>query len=800
MIKKMTLAALSCLTFGLCAQSRMLLNNNPFPFEEGNNSWSCSANFALSKGSQENEALLLAPGGWKKHPKLAYISGYNGDITIRFRAPGPVTELKAQASITNYADSVKRGCYIEWSLNGTDFTRLDSKEFPAGTAALSGTVKLPDNRGILYLKFGRTIDPKDSNGNHGFVLFEKISFALSGTYPKEPGKEKTVSHELKNAFPTGVFWAWERTAPNAEYAKMEFWPYVEFTMNTLHDNGYDTCWFVNFPVKEQARVLNLAQKYGLRVLFNTDLVDVFYSGAKSLSRMDAMAERTAARLGEHPSLLGYVLKDEPLLPDLETCNYLYKLMKKADPAHDSVAVVMNRQSPTFLRESVLPVVCSDIYYFGNEKSTQVPAPRSVSQMEFTNALNSFGTAAELYGKHSWFMGQMFGDVWGRHWRRGDTMIVEPGSYLHWKMPSEAESRWQTWEALRLGSKGIFFYVLHPPIPLEVPPAEAKAPWQLKRVAFMDQSAKTAAGWKNQPLTSKQVEIDPGEGMLDPGGKPTKQMLATAPVMKLIRKNEALLVQRKKADFPVFFANDPQTDASTFISSDRQLGVVVNRDLDHKRTVSVLVPNNVKKVVNLETGKSLTLVPENADFRKFPLELEAGNGALLEAEFAKQPGMAFCRESFDQNNVHRLAVNKNAEIISHGSYGADANRSLRLKGEKGEPVCVLLNLTNQKSAQRTFSANLNARKKDGTVFCKVNGKLTNAVVKAISNSVEGEQANVMHLQNLAKGEVKKAEKSTVIQDKDFFRPAVVPVGTTALEFYLNDPKDYIEDITVWFIPE
>ncbi len=77
---------------------------------------------------------------------------------------------------------------------------------------------------------------------------------------------------------------------------------------------------------------------------------------------------------------------------------------------------------------------------------------------------------------------------------------------------------------------------------------------------------------------------------------------------------------------------------------------------------------------------------------------------------------------------------------------------------------------------------------------------NAVVKAISNSVEGEQANGMHLQNLAKGEVRKAEKSTVIQEKDFFRPAVVPVGTTALEFYLNDPKDYIEDITVWFIPE
>ncbi len=295
MIKKMTLAALGCLTFGLCAQSRMLLNSNPFPFEEGNDSWSCSASFSLSKGRQENEALLLAPGGWKKHPNHGYISGYNGDVTIRFRAPGPVTGLKAQAAITNYADSVKRGCYIAWSLNGTDFTPLDSKEFAAGKAVLDGSVKLPENRGILYLKFGRKIAPEDANGNHGFVLFEKISFALTGTYAKGSEKEKNASRELKNVFPTGVFWAWERTAPNAEYAKMELWQYVDFTMKTLHDNGYDTCWFVNLPVKEQIRILNMAQKHGLRALFNTELLGVFYNGAGSLSGMDALpnGRRTA---------------------------------------------------------------------------------------------------------------------------------------------------------------------------------------------------------------------------------------------------------------------------------------------------------------------------------------------------------------------------------------------------------------------------------------------------------------------------------------------------------------------------
>jgi hypothetical protein len=32
------------------------------------------------------------------------------------------------------------------------------------------------------------------------------------------------------------------------------------------------------------------------------------------------------------------------------------------------------------------------------------------------------------------------------------------------------------------------------------------------------------------------------------------------------------------------------------------------------------------------------------------------------------------------------------------------------------------------------------------------------------------------------------------------PFIVPVGTNALEFYLSNPKDYIDDITVWFVPD
>lgn len=610
----------------------------------------------------------------------------------------------------------------------------------------------------------------------------------------------TSSKALKSVFPTGVFWAWERTKPNAELAKMELWAFAEENMKLLRENGYDTCWFVNFSSeKDQLKMLALAEKYGMKVLFNADLLGTFYNGIGSLDSIDQLASRTAARLAHHNALLGYVLKDEPLMSDLDTCSYYYERMKLADPKRDSVAVVMNRQSLGYLRDSKMPVICSDIYYFSHDHSTQLPSPRRVSQAEFTNALKSYGNAAELYGKHSWFMGQMFGDVWGRHWFNGKKMVVYPGSYLHWRMPTEAESRWQIWEALRLGTKGVFFYVLHPPVPLMVPPEKVTDPKLKKQIARMDKAAATAASWKpKQKLTDKTVKIDPGEGMLRPGGKPTPQMLATAPVMKLIRANEQLLVNRRKADYPVFFPDDLQTDAATFVSENRCLGIIVNRDLDRRRTFSVQLPPNVKEVTDLNSGKRIAVVSSGRHYQKIELALSAGDGILLEAKFKNQSGMRFCFESFDQQRSHRVTVNANAEIFNHGNFCADENRSLRLKkdGNSGLPVCILRGLSNRKKPVLTFSKNLSLGKK-GITYCLVRGKLKGAVVRSNVKETSASGENLMHLKNIQETAVEKGD-GRIICNQDFFRPFVVPPETSVLEFYLAK-GDYIEDITIWFVP-
>ena len=135
---------------------------------------------------------------------------------------------------------------------------------------------------------------------------------------------------------------------------------------------------------------------------------------------------------------------------------------------------------------------------------------------------------------------------------------------------------------------MIFYVLYPPIPLFKPPAEvAPDSPEAKRVERMDRAAAAARSWRRQPLTETEIEIDPGEGVLQPGGKPTPQMAVMGDAFRVIRQHDNLLTRRKTADFPVFFASDPETEVATFVDEERpelRLGIVVNSNLKSTRQV------------------------------------------------------------------------------------------------------------------------------------------------------------------------------------------------------------------------
>ncbi|MBR1965149.1 MAG: hypothetical protein IKA22_00900 [Lentisphaeria bacterium] len=760
--------------------------------------------------------LSLNKNDFKQHKKFKHIAGYNGSYSFMLSVPGMLDEVAVETLITNFADSKERVLQVEYSLDGGNFSKLPPVVMKGGKTLFKQTFNLQRKYDRIYIRFLKQEKDGRAVGSGQWILFQYISAEVSGKILKNEIKveSKNVQKEknkyrLNEFFPLGPFWGWERTRDNAAIAGMDLWDFVDWQFKLLREMGCNTVWFVHLSGEDLHKVLQLADKHQLKVLAATSLLNNFYWGIPGLDKLDDIARKHVVEYGGYSSLLGYVLKDEPLLCSLENCSYFYEVLKKFDPERDAVAVVMNRQSPTFLKESVLPVICTDMYYWGSEGSTQTPNHPDITQYEISMGLQNYNRSAEMYGKTHWFMGQMFGDVWGRHYMRDDYSIVaDKGCYLHWRMPTENEIRWQLWEAIRQGSKGLFIYVMHNSKPNTVPFDKVKPGSEVAKIYKKQEArAKIALSWNNgQKLTDEQKILPYNGGMTYPGGKPTPQMKVMGEVFRTLAPLTDLILKKKLAKFQTFFADDAKLNVRTFDTGNgKRYGVVVNRDLYNKRMVKVLLPENVTGVKDLTNGRKLAVnKSRKASFQEVSFELLPGGGTILEAEFASQyVGMMVCRETFDQRTIHRVQINPNAEIFNYGNFHVNSNRALRMKENSDTPVCVLKNLTNKKSANNTFALNMNMKEGNGTIYCMVEGKLDSVKIKAVNMYTDGEKTNQMHLRDEdfnGKKDVSAAQKSIVIGEKLLSEmPVKVPAGTTSLEFFIGNTDDYIDEIYVWYVP-
>ena len=183
------------------------------------------------------------------------------------------------------------------------------------------------------------------------------------------------------------------------------------------------------------------------------------------------------------------------------------------------------------------------------------------------------------------------------------------------------------------------------------------------------------------------------------------------------------------------------------------------------------------------------------------ELDSGDGALLEVTFDGLPGICLCKEDFSRNRLGRLDVGKNAKVVKIESYGVDFFNAVCLDGQdadKSHPVCTLPRLTSSKTGN-TIAMNMNRSRQAGIIYCQLKGDLKGCRIRAVTEEIGAEKENFMHLKNVDAYDVGSSGEGFVIQDKEFFRPAVVPVGTSALEFYLDSPSARIMEVTLWFVP-
>ena len=167
---------------------------------------------------------------------------------------------------------------------------------------------------------------------------------------------------------------------------------------------------------------------------------------------------------------------------------------------------------------------------------------------------------------------------------------------------------------------------------------------------------------------------------------------------------------------------------------------------------------------------------------------------------------FFRENFAQHDQHKVTLNvESARLVRFGNFGMFPFYGVTQAGSGEQPVFTIANLTSRKSAVNTILMNLNSTREQGTVFCRLEGKLAGVRLFALGGDAgEGQQTNVMHLQekNLDGAGARPADASAVLlQDREFHRPVRLPVGTTTLQVFMDpEQKDaLISDVTIWFVP-
>ena len=611
---------------------------------------------------------------------------------------------------------------------------------------------------------------------------------------------------LKDEFPLGVYWAWPHNANNAAAAGLDIDTYLDKSMATLRDLNCDSIWIVNGPYGESEKFLDLCQKYNIKAVLPTVFVEMYYQPFfGNLERYEKFAKDTVEGIGKKDALMGYVLKDEPRLNSLQQTDYFHQLLKRTDPKHrDSLVVVITSDIQTYIEDTSLPVLCTDVYLFGGYRSTVMPNTTEASQELYRSTCENAVAGARRSGKHLWIMPQYFTEVWGwTYFDENKRRWMEKDSYVHWRTPTVNEARWQTWEAVRCGAKGVVFFLAN--VKEELTKADIAPGTKVyeKKKKYFDMMLGQSFLKDRSNFETELTEIPREQALMYLGGKPTPAFEAIGKAYGKIAKAKGLLLKSEKAPYPAFFFTNPAFHSATFSvpNSTDLIGVIVNDDLNKKRTCRVYMTDCVESVKEIG-GRDFELSSPKKNLRYFDLTLEPGDGVIVSAKFKNnRSGMQLMHEDF----MRHLFKGRIADFVETRPNIACNNRGVgdlvykKDATPSNKAAFTIANLTNSKTANNTFFLNVNSKKKDGNVWLYFDGK--DVSVRAVRDVNAKElKTDIAHVEALGSKE-KSEESSAGLVNLKFIpgMPTELPVGTTGLEFVLNSQDSYLREVYIWFSP-
>lgn len=587
-------------------------------------------------------------------------------------------------------------------------------------------------------------------------------------------EEKFEIKSHKDIFARGVYWPFERTWWVAKNAGLDFWTFVENKIRELkEDFNCNMIWVVNISKEETIRFCEIAERYNILIFPTTmPLVSLYHRGILDIKDIEKAAEESFKLFGSMKSLGGYVLIDEPTKLVNKQMEIFRKELKRFDKIRDSIVVTMNRDTQSYICQTGFPVVCADIYPFGAERSPNIPNNPDFSRWYYRSVFVSYSEEARKYNKKVWAMPQAFAENWGPWWYDEKmNVVVGKGTYMHWRMPKVEEIRWQIWEALRTGCKGIIFFVYLPC------PNDWKGTGDMPSEPPMVQMAEEAKR-NNWPLTENIVKTNLPEALLYKDGSPTNHMKEIGRLFNFIKENEKLLFSLSPAEFPVAFVGSP-FKLNTFILDEEDKNIryiiLVNDDPDMKRTATIYFLPNVKRVYDMMNRKISELIKDtNGNFLKADFTLEPGDGTLLKVEFDKNVGFLTFEEDFSMPTTAVSVINMKRKYIER-PFSTGWDWIIEKDSASKDKGIVKIGDVSKKYPSPTGGFGISENFK---IYMLVESNQDNA------DSIEVEFVN-------KEGKIQIAERI------NYYLPFLIPYGTREVNINVKDGVS-IKKIIIWSI--
>ncbi len=389
------------------------------------------------------------------------------------------------------------------------------------------------------------------------------------------------------------------------------------------------------------KLCEIAEKYDIMVLPTiSPLYHLHNYNFKNIEELKNTAKSVYEKIGNKKSLLGYVLVDEPRNYMVKEMDLFRDVLREFDRKRDSVVVTMNCDTHTYIEKSEFPVAVYDCYPFGGDRSPNIPNPTPASQNYYRYTLESLSDEASKFSKFLWVMPQCFAEIWGPYWYdENKNVVIEPGAYYHWRMPTVEEVRWQIWEGLRTNCKGIIFFNLF-----------SYSEWDGKG-EMPEKMKKTVEYVKEQklPQVKTQIKTNMGSSLLYIDGSPTPQMEEIGRIFGILKGYKTLLLSIEKNKFPFAYTEEKFKIESFINEKEKDTGylIVVNDDVEGRRKERIYLLPNIIEVEDIIKNHKLEIKERTiGELNQIELELNPGEGTILKIKFGKNKrGFILLKEDF-----------------------------------------------------------------------------------------------------------------------------------------------------------